>query len=330
MCVLFDIMRDLLVEGMYVRKAFLVSLLLALLFCTSFGVTNLYLATGGTSGTYYPFGGVIAQVVGQRFPDIRIRVQSTGASAANIRLIASKEVDIAIVQNDVMHYAYTGTVLFKAGAITDFLTLFTAYTEVCQVVTRADSGIKSIADLKGKRISVGDAGSGVEANSIQILEAYGITFKDISVQYLSFADSAAALKDRKIDAFFTTAGIPTTAIVELSSTNPITILPVEPEVAEELIKNYPFYVKFVIPPDTYKGVTEPVNTVAVKATFIVRKDLPEDIAYNIVKGIFEGREDIIAGHAKGRELDINLAVTGVSVPFHPGAEMYFRELAVIQ
>ncbi len=323
-------MRDLLVEGMYVRKAFLVSLLLALLFCTSFGVTNLYLATGGTSGTYYPFGGVIAQVVGQRFPDIRIRVQSTGASAANIRLIASKEVDIAIVQNDVMHYAYTGTVLFKAGAITDFLTLFTAYTEVCQVVTRADSGIKSIADLKGKRVSVGDAGSGVEANSIQILEAYGITFKDISVQYLSFADSAAALKDRKIDAFFTTAGIPTTAIVELSSTNPITLLPVEPEVAAELIKTYPFYVNFVIPADTYKGVTEPVNTVAVKATFIVRKDLPDDIAYSLVKGVFEGREDIIAGHAKGRELDINLAVTGVSVPFHPGAERYFRELGVIQ
>ena len=118
--------------------------------------------------------------------------------------------------------------------------------------------------------------------------------------------------------------------MELSSTNPITLLPVEPEVAAELIKTYPFYVNFVIPADTYKGVTEPVNTVAVKATFIVRKDLPDDIAYSLVKGVFEGREDIIAGHAKGKELDINLAVTGVSVPFHPGAEKYFKELGVIQ
>lgn len=325
------IKKDLPLEGIYMRrKAFLVLTLLTLLVCTGLGVTNLYLATGGTSGTYYPFGGVIAQVVGQRFPDIRIRVQSTGASAANIRLISSKEVDIAIVQNDVMHYAYTGTVLFKAGSITDFSTLFTAYTEVCQVVTRADSGIKSIADLKNKKVSVGDAGSGVEANSIQILEAYGITYKDISVQYLSFSDSAAALKDRKIDAFFTTAGIPTTAIVELSSTNPITLLPIDPEVVKTLTTNYPFYVSYVIPVDTYKGVTEPVQTVAVKATFIVRADLPEDIAYQLVKAIFEGKDEIAAGHAKGKELNINEAVKGVSVPFHKGAVRYFREVGVIQ
>jgi hypothetical protein len=323
--------KDLLLEAIHVsKKGFLVLGLLLLLFCTSLGVTNLYLATGGTSGTYYPFGGVIAQVIGQRFPDIRIRVQSTGASAANIRLISSKEVDIAIVQNDVMHYAYTGTVLFKTGNITNFSTLFTAYTEVCQVVTRADSGINSIADLKGKRVSVGDAGSGVEANTIQILEAYGISFKDISVQYLSFADSAAALKDRKIDAFFTTAGIPTTAIVELSSTNPIKLLSIDPEIVKTLESSYPFYVGFVIPENTYKGVTEPVQTVAVKATFIVRSDLDEDIAYKLVKAVFEGKEEIAAGHAKGKELDVNEAVKGVSVPFHKGAEKYFKEIGVIQ
>lgn len=311
------------------KLTFLVCVGLILLISASFGVTNLYLATGGTSGTYYPFGGVIAQVIGQRYPDIKIRVQSTGASAANIRLIAAKEVDIAIVQNDVMQYAYTGTVLFT-DKITNFSTLFTAYTEVCQIITSAGSGIKSVADLKGKRVSVGDAGSGVEANTIQILEAYGLTFKDITVQKLSFAESSAALKDRKIDAFFATVGIPTTAIVELSSTNAISLVPIDPEKVAALSAKYPFYVSFVIPANTYKGVAEPTLTVAVKATFIVRSDLPDDIAYRMVKAIFEGREDIIAGHAKGKELNVAEAVTGVSVPFHKGAEQYFREIGAIQ
>jgi len=321
----------LLKEEIYVKKvAFLFTLALVFSLSLVFGVMNLYMATGGTSGTYYPFGGAVAQVIGQRYPEVRIRVQSTGASAANIRLIAEKEVDIALVQNDVMHYAYTGTVLFKTGKITNFLTLATVYTEVCQVITKADGSINSIADLKGKRVSVGDAGSGVEANTIQILEAYGMTFKDISVQNLSFAESAAALKDRKIDAFFVTAGIPTTAIIELSSTNPIKVLSIDPDKADALIKNYPFYVNFTIPADTYKNQPEAVNTVAVKATFIVRADLPVDTVYHITKAIFEGQADIAEAHAKGKEFNIQEAVKGVSVPFHPGAEKYFREVGAIQ
>jgi len=318
-------------EEIYVKKVtFLITLALLFSLTLSFGVMNLYMATGGTSGTYYPFGGAVAQVIGQRYPEVRIRVQSTGASAANIRLIAEKEVDIALVQNDVMHYAYTGTVLFKAGKITNFYTLATVYTEVCQVITRADSGINTIADLKGKRVSVGDAGSGVEANTIQILEAYGMTFKDINVQNLSFAESASALKDRKIDAFFVTAGIPTTAIVELASTNAVKVLPVDVEKASTLINNFPFYVNFIIPANTYKNQTEPVNTVAVKATFIVRADLPLDTVYNITKAIFEGQAEIAEAHVKRKEFNLQEAVKGVSVPFHPGAEKYFREVGAIQ
>ncbi|HPX96544.1 MAG TPA: TAXI family TRAP transporter solute-binding subunit, partial [Thermotogota bacterium] len=191
-------------------------------------------------------------------------------------------------------------------------------------------GINTIADLKGKRVSVGDAGSGVEANTIQILEAYGMTFKDINVQNLSFAESASALKDRKIDAFFVTAGIPTTAIVELASTNAVKVLPVDVEKASTLINNFPFYVNYIIPANTYKNQTEPVNTVAVKATFIVRADLPLDTVYNITKAIFEGQAEIAEAHAKGKEFNLQEAVKGVSVPFHPGAEKYFREVGAIQ
>jgi TRAP transporter TAXI family solute receptor len=316
---------------MHVKKlTFLLCLGLLFALTVSFGVTNLYMATGGTSGTYYPFGGVVAQVIGQRYPEVRIRVQSTGASAANIRLIAEKEVDIALVQNDVMHYAYTGTVLFKSGKITNFSTLATIYTEVCQLVVRAESGISSIADLKGRRVSVGDAGSGVEANALQILEAYGISFNDISRQNLSFAESASALKDRKIDAFFVTSGIPNTAIIELASTNAISLIPIDPEKITYLETNYPFYVKFTIPADTYKNMSVPADTVAVKATFIVRSDLSEDLVYNITKAMFEGLADIAAAHAKGKEFTLEGAVKGVSVPFHKGAEKYYREVGVIK
>ena len=203
------------------------------------------------------------------------------------------------------------------------------YAEVCQVVANPSAGIETVADLKGKRVSVGDAGSGVEFNAKQILAAYGITFDDIQVQNLSFGDSANAMKDNKIDAFFCTAGAPTTAVMELSSTNEIKILNVDGAEADALIKEYPFYTAFDIPKDSY-GTDEDIKTVAVKATFIVNPDLSEDTVYNMTKAIFEGKADIEAGHVKGAEIDTAYAVEGVSVPFHPGAEKYFKEVGALK
>ncbi|MGL4790532.1 MAG: TAXI family TRAP transporter solute-binding subunit, partial [Anaerotignaceae bacterium] len=207
------------------------------------------LATGGTSGTYYAFGGVTAQVINEK-TGYSFDVQSTGASKANIGLIADGEVDMAIVQNDVMSYAYEGTDLFDGEKTDNFNTMAALYAEVCQVVANPSAGINSIADLKGKRVSVGDAGSGVEFNAKQILEAYGITFDDIQKQNLSFGDSANAMKDNKIDAFFCTAGAPTTAVMELSSTNEVKVLSVDGAEAEKLMADYPFYTVYTIPQDT--------------------------------------------------------------------------------
>lgn len=291
--------------------------------------TNIKLATGGTSGTYYAFGGVVAQAV-TGATGIKFDVQSTGASKANIGLLADGEVDMAIVQNDVMDYAYNGTDLFEGEKTDNFNAMAAMYAEVCQVVANPSAGIETIADLKGKRVSVGDAGSGVEFNAKQILEAYGVTFDDIEKQNLSFGDSANAMKDNKIDAFFCTAGAPTTAIMELASTNDVKILNIEGEQARSLISEYPFYTAYTIPKDTYKGMTEDATTVSVKATFIVSPELSEDVVYNITKAIFEGKEEITEGHAKGAEIDPAYAVEGVSVPFHPGAEKYFKEIGVLQ
>lgn len=292
--------------------------------------TTLKFATGGTTGAYYPYGGAVAQVVQDKVENVSFDVQATGASKANIRLIANKEADIALVQNDVMSYAYTGTELFEGEKIESFATVATVYAEVVQIVVDPASGINSIADLKGKRVSVGDAGSGVEVNAKQILAAYGISFDDITVQNMGFGDSANAMKDKKLDAFFVTAGTPTTAITELSVTNNIKILSIDADKMNELMNNYSFYTEYTIPANTYTGVTEDVKTLAVKATIIVRSDLEEELVYNITKALFEGKDALAEANAKGAELNKDDAVKGVSVPFHAGAEKYFKEINVIE
>ncbi|NLT58351.1 MAG: TAXI family TRAP transporter solute-binding subunit [Clostridiales bacterium] len=291
---------------------------------------SIKLATGGTSGTYYAFGGVVAQTLMGKVPGLDISVQSTGASRANIIMVHDNEVEMAIVQNDVMDYAYNGTDLFENEKTDGFRSMAGAYAEVCQIVVNPSAGISSVADLAGKRVSVGDVGSGVEFNARQILAAYDLTFDDIQRQNLSFADSATAMQDGKIDAFFCTAGAPTTAITELATTSKIAILNVDGAAAARLIAEHPFYTPYTITVDKgYKGMEQDAVTVAVKATFIVSPSLSEELVYNMTKALFENKDEIAVGHNKGTELDPAYAVEGVSVPFHPGAEKYFKEIGVL-
>lgn len=294
------------------------------------GGTTIKMATGGNTGTYYAYGTALGQILGEK-ADLRFNIQSTGASKANIQLIDAKEVDMAIVQNDVMDYAYNGTDLFEAdGAVTGFSAMAGLYAEVVQIIARPGSGIETIADLKGKDVSVGDAGSGVEFNAKQILEAYGISFDDINKQNLSFGASADAYKDGKIDAFFATAGAPTTAIMDLVSSQSILVLGIEEDKAEELKGSYPFYTTYTIPAGTYTGVEEDVETLAVKATFIVSNDLSEEVVYNMTQALFENKDAISSANQKGAELDPAYAVEGISIPFHKGAEKYFKEIGVLK
>ncbi|MDR0723250.1 MAG: TAXI family TRAP transporter solute-binding subunit [Treponema sp.] len=290
---------------------------------------QLRMATGGNTGTYYAFGSAVGQILTEK-TNIPITIQSTGASKANIQLIAAGEVEIAIVQNDVMDYAYRGVDLFNGEKITDFSTMAALYAEVCQVVANPSAGISTIADLKGKNISVGDAGSGTEFNARQILEVYGISFNDINKQNLSFGASADALRDNKIDAFFCVAGAPTTAVVDLAIGRDIVILEIDDAHAAELSKAYPFYTQFPIPGGSYRGLTTDVKTVAVKATFIVSNKLSEDTVYQLTKTLIESKGAIETAHAKGAELSSTYAVEGISVPFHPGAAKYFREIGALK
>ena len=315
------------------KKFTLVAVVLFLIFSVSVfaggGSERVRMGTGGTAGTYYAFGSAVGQIL-QEKTKISITVQSTGASKANIQLIDAGEVELAIVQNDVMDYAWRGVDLFEGEKTTSFATMAAIYAEVCQVVANPSAGIRSIADLRGKNVSVGDAGSGVEFNARQILEAYGITFNDIGKQNLSFAASADALRDNKIDAFFCTAGAPTPAVVDLATSKEIVILEIDNAHAAQLAQRYPFYTTYPIPGGSYRGQPGAVQTVAVKATFIVSSKLKEDTVYQLTKALFENKAQIAAAHVKGNEINNTYAVEGISVPFHPGAAKYLREIGALR
>ena len=282
-------------------------------------------ATGGTSGTYYGFSGVIANVLNEKLADtLNISVESTGASKANIQMLDAGECNLALVQNDVMYYAYTGTDLFSGeDPITSFSAVCSFYPEYVQII--ASSDITSIDQLAGKNVSVGDAGSGCEFNAKQILEAYGLTFDDINVSNQSFADSADSLRNGTIDAAFVVAGYPTTAVTELATNYDFNLLPIDADHAAALQSQYGFYYYGNIPGGTYTCVADDVPAVAVMATIVASNDLSEDVIYAFVKGLFDYKADISASHVKGEELDLDTAVSGVNIPWHPGAVKYFAE-----
>ena len=285
-------------------------------------------ATGGTSGTYYSYGEALSKVLGEHIDGLSTAVLSTGGSKENILLLSKGEADMALVQNDVMSYAMNGTDLFEEEGVTmGYYAAAALYSEVIQIVAVPE--IASIEDLKGKRVSVGAVGSGVEVNARQILDAYGIGFDDIELNNLSFADSAEAIEKGELDAAFVTAGPPTTAVTELSEKTDIRLLPIDDTHRDILRDKYAFYAKYLIPAGMYNGIDENVPTVTVKATLILSDKISDEMAYDIVKCIFENKEEIIKAHDKGTELDPDYAVDGVSIPMHLGAQNYFKEIGVL-
>lgn len=291
---------------------------------------NFILATGGTSGTYYPFGGAIANIWNTKIEGMNVTAQATGASAENLRLISKAEAEFAIVQNDVMDYAYNGKEMFEGNKLENLASIGTLYPEVIQIAASKASGIKTVYDLKGKRVSIGDAGSGVEFNAKQILEGYGLTFDDIKKNNLSFKESAEGIQNGTLDACFITAGVPNAALQELAFTAGLVLIPVDGAEADAICKKYGYYTKTVIPGATYKGTDEGTAALAIKATLAVSAKLDEATVYEMTKALFENLEDLGNAHAKGKEVSAAAAVTGVSVPFHAGALKYYKELGLTE
>ena len=291
------------------------------------GASKMTMGTGGTSGTYYGYGGVLGQYIKNK-AGTDVVVVSTDGSKANIQGIAAGDYQLGTVQSDVMAYAWEGTRSFETeGAVDSFRTVAGLYAEAVQLVTM-DPEIKTVADLAGKAVSIGAPGSGVYFNAVDVLNAAGLTEADINAQYQSFADSADALKDGKIDAAFIVAGPPTPAITELTTTNSAYLVPIDGEVADNLMASCPFYTIHTIPAGTYTGQTEDVQTVTVKATLIVSADASEEAVYALTAAIFDNAEAIAAENAKGAELSLENATSGMTVPFHAGAAKYFAEKGI--
>ena len=286
------------------------------------GSKELTFTTGSETGTYYGFGTVLA---GQISDDTKTTVTAIvgKGSKANIELMDIGDAQLGLVQSDVMAYAYNGTSLFE-NKIDSFSTVASLYMEQVQIVT-LDPTIKSVADLKGKTVSVGESGSGVYFNAIDVLAAYDLTLDDINPTYQSFGDSTEALQDGKIDAALIVSGAPTTAITSLAATNDVYLVELDEEHIEKLVSASPYYSKNVIAADAY-GLEADATTVAIAAVIIARDDCSEESIYDVVSGIFNDVDGL--SHAKKDELSLEFASSVTDVPYHAGAAKYFAEQGI--
>ena len=299
--------------------------------CGSAGKEKLRFVTGGESGTYYAFGSVIAQHATNNAGISVTGIVGSG-SKANIQEMQDGNAELAFCQSDVMAYAYAGTNLFSEK-IDCFSTVAALYTEQVQIVT-LDENIKTVADLEGKKVSVGAAGSGTYFNAVDILSAYGIGevdangyFTKIDATYQSFGDSADALRDGKIDAAFIVAGAPTTAVNDLATTKPVHLVSLDEEHIRALLAKSPYYTEVTVAKDVY-DLDADVTTVGVGAVILAKDTVSENAVYSLVKDIFDNCQDLTDSHAKYGELSLEYATSVTSVPYHAGAAKYFAEKGI--
>ncbi|MBU5312015.1 TAXI family TRAP transporter solute-binding subunit [Tissierella carlieri] len=288
------------------------------------------IATGGTAGTYYPLGGALAKIFNDNIDGVNANVQSTGASVENVGLISKGEAEIAFIQNDITYYATTGTEAFEGKEkVTNLRGMAMIYPELVQIIATEESGIKTVEDLKGKKVAIGAPGSGVEANARQVLAVHGMTYDDLGkADYLSFNEAADQLKNKQIDAAFLTAGIPTSAVTEVGQTSKIVVVPIASDKISKLSEAYPFYTEVVIPADTYSGQSQDITTAAVMAMLVVSDKLEDDLVYNLTKEMFEKRQVIIDTHSRGNDLKLETALKGMPIELHPGAKRYYDEKGI--
>lgn len=287
----------------------------------------LSIATGGTSGTYYPLGEALAKIYNSNIDGVDVTVQSTGASVENIGLISKGDAEIGFTQSDITYYASEGIENFKdEGAVENLKGMAMFYPEVIQIIVNTSSGIESVEDLKGKKVAIGAVGSGTEANARQILGAHGMDYNDLEkADYLSFGEAGEQLKDNQIDAAFVTAGIPTEAVTEISKTSYISVISLDSRKINELSHKYPFYTEVTIPSESYDKQDEDITTIAVMAMLVVSEDLEEDLVYDLTKQLFENKESIIDTHDRGNDLNLKTAKECMPIDLHPGSKRYYDE-----
>jgi TRAP transporter TAXI family solute receptor len=308
-------------------------------------ITFFRIGTGGTAGTYFPIGGLIANAIsnppGSRacadggscgVPGLVATVVASNGSVTNVTAIATGGMQSAFVQSDIAYWAYNGSGIFDGRAKVEILrAIANLYPESFHVVARKGSGIKTIADLRGKRISLDEPGSGTLVDARLILAAYGMTEKDIRPEYLKPQQSTDRMKEGELDAFFSVAGWPEGAIVELAATTGIDLIPIDGPQAESLTKRYSFFAADEIPEGAYKDIGS-IRTVSVNAIWATSIKQPEPLIYGITAALWNPstRKLLDSGHAKGRAIKLDQAVLGLGIPLHPGAETFYKEKDLIK
>ncbi len=288
------------------------------------------ITTGGTGGTYYPVGGALAEVLSNNVENLAATAQAGNASVANCNLILNHETESAFVQNNVAYWAYEGIGSFEGKKVENVRGIASLYPEAIQLVALKDSGINSVEDLKGKKVSVGEQGSGVDFDVQNIFAAHGLTYDDIDKDYLSFSEAAQKIKDKQLDAAFVTAGYPTSSIIDISLAREITIVPIAEEKIDKMIETSPYYAKTVIPAETYKGQEEDIITATTMAMWVVDEQVDEALVYDVTKALWENRDSLEAAHEKGKSVTMDTALDGMAIPLHPGAEKYYKEQGLIK
>ena len=286
--------------------------------------TFVNILTGGTSGVYYPVGVALTKIIGEKVPGTRPNVQATKASVENLNLLQQGKGEIAFTLGDSLQSAWAGD--NEAGFRTKLDKLrgiAAVYPNYIQIVATKESGIRTLADLKGKRISVGAARSGTELNARAVFAAAGLSYKDMSkVEYLPFAESVELMKNRQLDATLQSAGLGVASLRDLSTTVDIVVVEVPGAVIDKI--GAPF-VKEVVPANTYRGQDQPVATAAVVNFLVTRSDLPDDLVYNMTKAIWDNLDEVKASHAATRVMELKNAMAGMPVPLHPGAVRFYKE-----
>ncbi len=307
----------------------LAALCLGVAGCGKVSDQSLRFGTGGIGGMYYAYGLALADLVNGDHQGYQLDVKTTAASAANLRLIREGFLDLAIVQSDMLSDAARGEGIFaSSGSATGYAAVAGLYTEACQIVVAADSPLDSVYDLAGKRVSLGEKESGVLKNAQEILLAHGLTPELLQPSYLSFKDAAEAMKRGEIDAFFCTAGAPTSAIRELAKEKDIRLLPISDEVQDNMLKLNRGYTRYVVPADTYEGQEEEIATLGVKAVLVAGAGTPEkDVAY-LTGFLLKNADKIHESTHAPDTLTADYAVKDIAVPFHAGAARYYKEQGI--
>jgi TRAP transporter TAXI family solute receptor len=285
--------------------------------------------TGGTSGVYYPLGVAIGKIYSDKIPDVKTQVQATKASVENLILLQQGRGEIAFTLGDSLKAAWDGDEEAGFKSKLDKLrTIGAIYPNYIQIVATADSGIRTLADLKGKSLSVGAPKSGTELNARAILAAAGLTYKDIGkVEYLPFAESVDLMKNRQLDATLQSAGLGVASLKDLSTSTDIAVVPVPREVVNKI---GPPFVPVIIPANTYTGQDKDVPTAAVVNYLVTSSAVSDDLAYQMTMLVFESLPELANSHAAGREIKLETAATGSPVPLHPGAIRYYREKGLMK